>query len=366
MPRARKRSGSWQALWRLDDGTETSETQRGWTKAEALAYARQKEDGATRTPWVGRTAGVPTFEEYASEHIATRTVAPSTKYKERAMWRRINAEIGFRTLNTISPADIRRFVAGLEIAELSPAYVRDLYGLIRLTFEYAIADALVTQTPCVAIKLRKRAANVEAADPDAVRRLMTTIDPRYQALVAFLAATGARIGEALAIRVSDLHDVPRFGVSITKTVSTDAKGTLLIAAPKSAAGVRTVSLPNWLRKTLSSHIAMCGLGADDWLFPSPKGCLMSPRNFRRRFWNPAVKLAEAPGLRPHQLRHLQASMLFEAGRPITEIAARLGHANSQVTGAVYAHWLREDDSGAADVVPDFTVSEHKPGIAEAD
>ena len=50
----------------------------------------------------------------------------------------------------------------------------------------------------------------------------------------------------------------------------------------------------------------------------------------------------------------RGSVLIEAGRPLPEIAARLGHGSPSVTMQVYAHWLRDDDSGSADVVPDFT------------
>lgn len=51
---------------------------------------------------------------------------------------------------------------------------------------------------------------------------------------------------------------------------------------------------------------------------------------------------------------LQASLLIEAGRPIPEIAARLGHKSPAVTMQVYAHWLRDDDSASAEAIPEFT------------
>jgi DNA-binding LacI/PurR family transcriptional regulator len=48
---------------------------------------------------------------------------------------------------------------------------------------------------------------------------------------------------------------------------------------------------------------------------------------------------------------LQASILIQENRPDAELAARLGHANSRVTHAVYSHWLGETDEGAAAVIP---------------
>ncbi|MGH8943265.1 MAG: tyrosine-type recombinase/integrase [Acidimicrobiia bacterium] len=66
--------------------------------------------------------------------------------------------------------------------------------------------------------------------------------------------------------------------------------------------------------------------------PAPDGGLLDPHSFRRRFWKPV-----AGSTNPHQLRHLQASLLIANGRPLTEVAARLGHRSISVTGAIYAH-----------------------------
>lgn len=52
-------------------------------------------------------------------------------------------------------------------------------------------------------------------------------------------------------------------------------------------------------------------------------------------------------------------MLIERGRPITEIAARMGHESPAITLRIYAHWLTEDDKGSAAAVPEFRVSEAK-------
>jgi hypothetical protein len=47
---------------------------------------------------------------------------------------------------------------------------------------------------------------------------------------------------------------------------------------------------------------------------------------------------------------------MEAGRPLTEIAARLGHERTRVTLELYGHWLHPDDTMSAAVTPDFSVA----------
>ncbi|WP_245930843.1 tyrosine-type recombinase/integrase [Methylobacterium radiodurans] len=52
----------------------------------------------------------------------------------------------------------------------------------------------------------------------------------------------------------------------------------------------------------------------------------------------AAKRAGLPNLTPHMLRHTAACWLAEAGRPMTEIAAFLGHADDLITQRVYARF----------------------------
>jgi Phage integrase family len=44
---------------------------------------------------------------------------------------------------------------------------------------------------------------------------------------------------------------------------------------------------------------------------------------------------------PHQMRHTFASLLLQAGAPITYVSRQLGHKDSAITLRVYAYWLPE-------------------------
>jgi integrase len=63
---------------------------------------------------------------------------------------------------------------------------------------------------------------------------------------------------------------------------------------------------------------------------------------------PKVGMALPPA-RLHDLRHVHATTLLLAGVPVHVVANRLGHADPSTTLRVYAHVLREQAAGAADV-----------------
>ncbi|MCL5264533.1 MAG: tyrosine-type recombinase/integrase [Chloroflexi bacterium] len=54
-----------------------------------------------------------------------------------------------------------------------------------------------------------------------------------------------------------------------------------------------------------------------------------------------------PALGPHGLRHLHASLLLSEGLPLTDVSARLGHANANITAGIYAHVIPGRDIEAA-------------------
>lgn len=177
-------------------------------------------------------------------------------------------------------------------------------------------------------------------------------------LVSFLVGTGCRISEALAVKVGDVSQIPRAQVAIRRAITTNESGREVIGALlKSEAAVRTNALPDWLLSLLLDHISTLGLQAESFLFPAPAGALLPTRRFRARFWQPACAQAGV-SVTPHDLRHLHASLLFEARRPLTEIAARLGHSSPAITMAIYAHWLADDDSGSARAIPEIKASGH--------
>lgn len=53
------------------------------------------------------------------------------------------------------------------------------------------------------------------------------------------------------------------------------------------------------------------------------------------------------GINPKSLRHFHATSLLRAGVPVKTVQARLGHSTATMTLEVYAHFVPDDDAGAA-------------------
>jgi integrase len=83
------------------------------------------------------------------------------------------------------------------------------------------------------------------------------------------------------------------------------------------------------------------------VFTSPQGFPISDGNLRRRALIPSVEAAGLPWVTFHTFRHTCASLLFEAGRDVKQVAEWLGHADAGFTPKVYVHLM---DQGVGDAV----------------
>jgi integrase len=73
-------------------------------------------------------------------------------------------------------------------------------------------------------------------------------------------------------------------------------------------------------------------------FPSLEGTALEERNVRRVFGR-LLEKADLRQIRIHDLRHTYATLLLQAGAPITYVSQQFGHRDVSITLRVYAHYL---------------------------
>lgn len=67
-----------------------------------------------------------------------------------------------------------------------------------------------------------------------------------------------------------------------------------------------------------------------------------------------------PSFSPHSLRHTNATLLIMSGIPVKAVSARLGHANQNVTNAIYSHSIQTADALASDIVGEILNPKKNP------
>jgi integrase len=145
---------------------------------------------------------------------------------------------------------------------------------------------------------------------------------------------GLRLGEILGLQWGDFdYEAGTLTIERQWTVAKEC------GPPKTRAGARVLFLPDDLGEMLRGLWVVAEYGAaTDPLFASKTGTPLAHRNVSRRGFESARDEAKLdPSLTFHDLRHAAASRLIAAGIDDELIADQLGHEDSSVTRAVYAH-----------------------------
>ena len=77
--------------------------------------------------------------------------------------------------------------------------------------------------------------------------------------------------------------------------------------------------------------------ADELVFPSKVGTPLNGSNVYSRYFVPAIEKAGLRHFRSHDLRHIYASLLIQAGASLAYVRDQLGHSSIQVTVDLYGH-----------------------------
>lgn len=161
---------------------------------------------------------------------------------------------------------------------------------------------------------------------------------QWRLMTEFLAVSGLRIGELLALNRKDVDLVNRT-IYVNKTYDSNNKES---SSTKTAVSCRDVFiqdelLPICKRINLYMKEKQLRFGYRSKLFVSSEtGNHIDPAAFEKYF-KCRAEIVKGHELTLHSLRHTHASLLAENGMDLDGISRRLGHADSKITKEIYIH-----------------------------
>lgn len=332
-----RRTGNWRARWVDPSGRERSKSFP--RKVDAQRFLSQLEALIHRGEYIDPRAGTITVRDLAEQWIKGQShLKASTRRRYEGI---VDVQIvphwGRWKVANVAPSDVREWISRLLDGGLSPATIRQAARVLSLVFDSAVLDGRISRNPVKGVRLPRAIASeprfltasevgclVDAAGSDGFS-------------VLFLAVTGIRFGELVALRVRRV-DLARCRVTIAES-ATEVSGRLAWSMPKTHAR-RSVPFPPALGEALRE--LMAGKGQDDPVFTSPDGQPLRLSNWRRRVFQPACKRAGLGDVRVHDLRHTAASLAISAGANVKAVQKMLGHQSAAMTLDVYAGLFGDD------------------------
>ena len=320
-------------------------------KADAEAFANSVESDIDRGQYLDPAAGKVTVAAWAKEWLATtRHLKPKTQEGYEGLLRKhIIPRLGARSLASVRPIDVRKFVSELVDAGYSPSRVRQARHLLGMLFSAAVENGAIASSPVTGVKLpREQRREMQVLTADQVSLIAEAVPHRYRALIYLLAYGGLRWGEAAALRRGRVN-ILRARIEVSEAVAETSKG--LHYGSTKTYQTRSVAIPGFLKDMLAEHMAShVGKERDALLFTTEAGAPLRNNNWRSRVWGPALKEARLPKVRIHDLRHTCATLLIAQGAHAKAIQRHLGHSSIQITFDTYGHLLPDEQDRVADAL----------------
>lgn len=356
----------YEVRYRVADGSERSRTLR--TRKDAERFAATATADLLRGAWVDPRSATRTFDPVASEWLSSNPAKrPSSWARDESVLRvHLSPAIGAKAIGAITRADVQRVVHRWT-QNLAPRTVRSNYGVLRAVFGYAVDAEYLVASPCRSIRLPTPQA-IEALPFDAtdLAALADALGEDFAAMAYLGAVLGLRWGECAALRVGRL-DLLGSRLTVCENLVRGTKGAITFGPPKSAAGHRTLSMPEPMVHMLAAHLARRGVTGRDshaLVIADSRGGPLRYENWRARIWSPAVAAAGLPGLRFHDLRRANATAMVLDRVDLKTAQTRLGHADPRLTLAIYAQATEAAERAAASRLGDRFFND--PGLREAE
>lgn len=240
-----------------------------------------------------------------------------------------------RPIQRVSSDTIRRFLASLQQAQLSPVSSARCLSAVRGWLRFLRQERLLDQNPALDVTAGRRGIRLpKTLSPHEVAALLdlsvlpTPEDQRDQVMLELLYATGLRVSELVTVETAQVN----FEVGYLRVTGKGSKQRMVpMGEPARRLLQQYVELvrPQLLKQRLSR-----------FLFVSRRGRLLT----RQAFWKSLRLRARRAGLTkpisPHMLRHSFATHLLSGGADLRSVQTMLGHADIATT-QIYTHVERD-------------------------
>jgi integrase len=280
-----------------------------------------------------------TLAEWCGRWLAAGDVRPATRrIRDNAIRNFIVPTLGRFRLADLTTHHIQLATKQWSV-DRQPGTVGLNLSVLSGCLQAAVRAAILERNPAQHIRRpRSSARKINPLTPDEINRVVQAALHWPQArILALLATVGCRVGEAMALEVTDV-----VAGRLTIARSIDRK-TRQMGPTKSANGQRTIRLPLVVAPIVQAAIGTRRRGP---LFLTTIGTRIT-HGTASRHW---IRLQDDLGLprrNLHQLRHSCASNLIAAGVPVADVARYLGD-DVRTVIATYVHATGSDPSDTID------------------
>jgi integrase len=292
---------------------------------------------------------VPKFSEVAKEwleHKKPNLRASTWSVYEGHTKHHFNEFKEMKT-NCITTAKVEKYITNRQRQGMNISTIRKVLVSLNQIMAYAVRHRYIDYNPVRDAERPRGQGGIEEpkirilTHEEIKQFLKATKDRKYKTLFMLAIMSGARQGELIGLKWSDV-DWKNNQIHIQRTFNNQAW-----YDTKTATSNRKIDLGPSMMAGLKRWRLACKPCELNLIFPNDAGGPLNHNNMVSRHFNPALRKADLGHVRFHDVRHTYASLLIEQGENIKYIQSQLGHSSPTVTLNVYAHLMKPVNQKAA-------------------
>ena len=218
-------------------------------------------------------------------------------------------------------------------------YLTRLKAMLRWGYQHDMCPDIAGKLKLLPDKSERQKIADKYLEKTELKKLLDGMKVEYwKNLTQFLALSGLRIGEALALEYSDMDTKKRL-IHVTKTYAPTTKA---VQPPKTADSIRDVYMQDELLKLCRTIRAKSKSRALEYGYQSSMVFCDIDGNYisydvYEKYLRENGQAILGRNITSHVMRHTMTSLFAEAGVDLSVIARRLGHHDSKLTRDIYLH-----------------------------
>ena len=350
--------------WRLKYDIERGADGRRNVRYETIRGTRREAEAALVQRLAAVNAGVDvspsdlTVQQWLMRWLAKQKLSARSVETYAAVVKRLVRQIGPIKIQKLRPVHVSELaMVKRDGSPLSAAAERQTRRVLKAALQAAVEIELIGRNVgLVGARVAAEDTEVDIPSPSEIAAVLDELrDNPIFPIVALALASGARRGEILGLRWTDIN-MDTGTVTIVRSLEKTVKYGLKFTKPKTKYGRRAITVPAETIDVLREHrrqqlelrmkIGAGRPGPDALVFCTPEGKPLRP-DALSEMWKRAVKGRWTF----HAIRHCHASALIAAGIDIVTISRRLGHSGPHITLSTYSHAFRDTpDTAAAEAI----------------
>ena len=250
-------------------------------------------------------------------------------------------EILKKNIDDISSVELQSYLNSLR--HYSQNTIKKFMDQLNHAFKYAQNKGYIIKNPMFDIikpKSNKQPREVRALEIEEQQKLTDYLlyvpicDEPFKNVFLLQMFLGLRIGEALALQMSDINLCKNI-ICISKTLTTDKNRKVIMGdKTKTYAGKREIPIPDFLLNEIKNQMRLAENNKDKLLFVDKANNYVLPNNANRNLQKIAQNLG-IENISSHSLRHTYGTRCIEAGMRAVALQRLMGHTDIAVTLNTY-------------------------------